>query len=304
MTTGVDQIAQPARPVTGAGMSRHRWRILLAALCAAALLAFLAFYGIDYYRLEAADRLTSAKHAQLRPSGLLGHPLGILGGVLFLLIFLYPIRKRWRWLAGKGRTKHWLDFHILMGLTAPIIITFHSSFKLQGVAGLAYWIMMSVVLSGIVGRYFYGQIPRRLDAAEMSLQDMQALSEQYSARLATQHVFSAGEIAPLFRLPSLEQVQSLPLLRAIGWMLLFDVKRLLLLARLRRKAASAGADAGEFSEIVSVVTRQAALSKKILFLSKTQQIFHLWHVVHRPFSYSFAILSSLHVLIVLLLGYI
>jgi hypothetical protein len=32
-------------------------------------------------------------------------------------------------------------------------------------------------------------------------------------------------------------------------------------------------------------------------------VFHLWHVIHRPFSYSFAILSILHVTVVLLLGY-
>jgi hypothetical protein len=31
---------------------------------------------------------------------------------------------------------------------------------------------------------------------------------------------------------------------------------------------------------------------------------HLWHVVHRPFSYAFALLASIHIPIVLLLGYL
>jgi hypothetical protein len=52
-----------------------------------------------------------------------------------------------------------------------------------------------------------------------------------------------------------------------------------------------------------VAQKQAALSKSILFLSRTQQVFQLWHVVHRPFSYEFAILAILHIGIALFMGY-
>jgi len=30
---------------------------------------------------------------------------------------------------------------------------------------------------------------------------------------------------------------------------------------------------------------------------------HLWHIIHRPFSYSFAVLASIHVILMLMLGY-
>lgn len=40
----------------------------------------------------------------------------------------------------------------------------------------------------------------------------------------------------------------------------------------------------------------------ILFLSKMRQLFKLWHVIHRPFSYSFAALALLHVIVVTVLG--
>jgi len=39
------------------------------------------------------------------------------------------------------------------------------------------------------------------------------------------------------------------------------------------------------------------------FLSKTHQVFHLWHVVHRPFSYSFAMLVCVHVGVAVSMGY-
>jgi hypothetical protein len=49
--------------------------------------------------------------------------------------------------------------------------------------------------------------------------------------------------------------------------------------------------------------RQASLHKRVLFLSQTKQVFNLWHVVHRPFSYSFALLAILHIVVVLGMGY-
>jgi hypothetical protein len=48
---------------------------------------------------------------------------------------------------------------------------------------------------------------------------------------------------------------------------------------------------------------EAALAKRILFLSRSQQVFHLWHVVHKPFSYSFAALALIHIFVVINLGY-
>jgi hypothetical protein len=59
----------------------------------------------------------------------------------------------------------------------------------------------------------------------------------------------------------------------------------------------------EIEAVIRGARQQAALSKRILFLSRSQQVFTLWHVVHRPFSYSFAVLACVHVGVVLLLGY-
>ena len=41
----------------------------------------------------------------------------------------------------------------------------------------------------------------------------------------------------------------------------------------------------------------------MLFLKRIEDVFHLWHVVHRPFSYSFAVLVVAHITVALLLGY-
>src|SRR5579864_9471174 len=105
----------------------HRTRVWIAAMAALLLCVSIAVYGFDYYRLPRELRPFSDKHELLRPSGLIGINLGILGTVLFLIIFLYAFRKVFPWLGRIGTAKRWMDFHIICGVTAPIIIAFHAS---------------------------------------------------------------------------------------------------------------------------------------------------------------------------------
>jgi hypothetical protein len=46
------------------------------------------------------------------------------------------------------------------------------------------------------------------------------------------------------------------------------------------------------------------ISRRLIFLSQAQRVFKLWHVVHRPFSYAFAVLALVHIGVAMLLGFI
>ncbi len=292
----------------------HRIRVFVCALLAMGVVVAVAAYGFDYYVLSAADRPFSPKHHLLRPSGRIGIDLGILGVALFLAIFVYPLRKRNRWLGKIGSSKHWLDFHIVFGLTAPVIIAFHSSFKFNGIAGMAFWIMSAVALSGIVGRYIYAQIPRSLNDAEMSLKELEAADSDLMRELADQTVLNLSDLDPLLRLPSNEEVCDMPAVRAMLLVLALDIARPFHVARLRARVLSLGGlmvsfggllrtSNRELERVVDAARAKSSLSKRIVFLSRTQQVFHLWHVVHRPFSYSFAVLAVIHIAVVTMLGF-
>src|SRR5450631_1560056 len=140
----------------------HRIRLRLTAIVSVACLGGLLAYGAGYYRLPVEERPFSEQHALLRPGGTIGLRLGIFGTVLFCIIFLYALRKVVPWLGRIGSTRHWMDFHVIVGVSAPILIAMHASFKFRGIAGVAYWIMVAVAVSGIIGRYLYSQIPRSL----------------------------------------------------------------------------------------------------------------------------------------------
>ncbi|MGA8012831.1 MAG: hypothetical protein WB949_10430 [Candidatus Acidiferrales bacterium] len=303
-----------SQPVVDAEQGHHR-RIAAAWAIAIASVIAIGAYGFDYYTLSAADRPFSPKHALLRPSGSIGIKLGMLGVGLFLLIYLYYFRKSWKWLASIGKTKHWLDFHIILGVTAPVIIAFHAAFKFRGIAGMAFWIMVSVALSGIVGRYLYSQIPRRLNAAELTWQELQEEQLALTHQMAAQKMFPAGALVAAFHIPNVEMVKHKSAVGALLWMFALDLARPLRVASLRRRILGFGgvvlslggllpSNNHELESVVQTVKRQATLSKRMVFLSRTQQVFQLWHVVHRPFSYAFVILALLHIITAMLLGYL
>jgi ABC-type multidrug transport system fused ATPase/permease subunit len=292
----------------------HHVRVAVGYLIAIALIVGLLAYGSDYYLAGPHDRPFMAKHTLLRPSGRIGVKLGILGFGMFLVIFLYPLRKRWAWLGQQGLTRHWLDYHVLLGIAAPFIIALHAAFKFRGFAGIAFWIMLAVSLSGVIGRYLYGQIPRRVNAAEYSRKELQDLQEKMASQLSSQNLLRESDVRSALRLPSQEMVDSLPTPVALIYMFLLDLARPLRIARLRSGALS-GAQLittlcgllptrhRELERAISIAREEAALSKRILFLSRSQQVFHLWHVVHKPFSYSFAILALIHIGVVLAMGF-
>jgi hypothetical protein len=292
----------------------HHLRLMLAWLAAVAVVLVIAGYGLNYYTLSMPQRPFSPKHDALRPSGPIGVKLGMLGVFMFFLIYLYPLRKKWGWLARQGNSRHWLDFHIILGTTAPMIIAFHSSFKFGNIAGMAFYSMLAVTLSGFVGRYLYSQIPRNLTAAELTKREMEEREEKLERELAEQEATFGFRVEALYVLPTADEVAKSTVLGTLFSMFFIDFRRPFVTSRVRLQRVGFGRWLLSFfglfatgdpqtERALRVAKRKTALSKRILFLSRTQQVFNLWHVIHRPFSYAFAILALIHIALVLVMGY-
>jgi hypothetical protein len=292
----------------------HRTRVLLAWLTAVAVILVIAGYGFNYYTLSAAQRPFSPKHYALRPSGPIGINLGLLGVFLFFLIYLYPLRKKWGWLARQGNSRHWLDFHIVLGTAAPFVVALHSTFKFGNIAGMAFYSMLAVTLSGFVGRYLYSQIPRTLNAAELTMKELRDMENAMRQELAAQQLGLGSRMESIYALPNPNEVAEMSMIGALGRMILIDFQRPFQISLIRLKVHGFGSWIGSFfgllrtndaklEQAIKLARHQGKLSKRILFLQRTEQVFKLWHVVHRPFSYAFAILALIHIGIVLYMGY-
>jgi hypothetical protein len=313
MTTNVSVPQIMAAPAVDAEKG-HRARLRIMYYIATGLTLIQLAFGLDYYILSQAERALSPKHELLKPSGMIGLHLGMVAFALFLIVYIYPLRKIWPWLGRQGSARHWLDFHVLLGITAPILVTFHSAFKFSGLAGVAFWLMVIVAISGIVGRYIYAQIPRSLGFAEVSLKEANEQSGKLAEQLKGLGILSPREVDSLVRLPNLHQAENMSLLNALWKMMVFDMEFPIRIMRLRQKmlwshrktmslVGLRRTENAKLEAAIATAREQVVLAKKILFLSKTHKMLHLWHLIHRPFSYSFALLASIHVILMVMLGY-
>jgi hypothetical protein len=112
--------------------------------------------------------------------------MGLTGGLLLLFTLLYALRKRAKIFKNFGKLSTWYYIHLTSGVIGPILIIFHSSFKLKAMnSTVAMIAMLCVIASGIFGRYIYTRIGyhlhRQLIAIRTTenrlLQSMQRYSE-------------------------------------------------------------------------------------------------------------------------------
>jgi hypothetical protein len=126
------------------------WLSLLAASLITAVYALF----VSWKRVDAPSR------------ALFGHLLGVLGLILMLLTeTVYSIRKS-RQPASREEMTPWLQFHNFTGLVGPYLVILHSSWKFHGLAGATLFLTLIIVVSGVVGRYLYSWVGRRLKAVE------------------------------------------------------------------------------------------------------------------------------------------
>jgi hypothetical protein len=106
----------------------------------------------------------------------------------------------------------------------------------------------------------------------------------------------------------------MPTVVALAYMPVLDIGRKIKIAALRRHHLAVGEQVStlggflktrhvELERAIQVASDEAAISKRVLFLSCSQKVFHLWHVVHKPFSYTFALLAIIHIVLVTMMGY-
>ena len=259
-------------------MRPHRVVLALLYLAAFAALAHYLSEGWSYYRTPLIERPHHPQFWSLKPGGTLGQAFGIVGAGLMTVMLLYSVRKRVKPLRKAGPLSVWLDFHIFCGVVGPLLIVLHSSFKAQGLVALSFWSMIAVALSGVIGRYLYLQIPRTRAGDERTLADVEAESRALSERL--HELGLTGE-----HLKELEQIAAVP-----GT-----------LARRRRLRAFERAHGGR--ELVALIEQKARLHRRILRWHRLQEVFHHWHVFHKPFAVIMYLFLIVHIVVVTMTGY-
>lgn len=291
----------PNKPVA-TGALLWIWRLSLALLVSLVLgLAWLVAFGNLF-----------------KPGSKLGYNLGLAGGLLLLSLLLYPLRKRIRTFDRLGQMESWFRYHMFIGIAAPALILFHSTFRIGSMNGrIALYAMLLVALSGLAGRFIYRHVHRGMYGKEVTLAELDA---EFKSR--QQNISSVFALRPdieqqlqEFRRFAFARPDSMP--QRIWRFITLRHKGKRLAHRIARDAQKARASkAGEQTLILSpgqTIPAQQQYERRsaerlindyiyavvrLAQLSGWAKLLSLWHVAHVPFIYLLVFSGIAHVVAV------
>ncbi|MCF6181805.1 hypothetical protein [Lutibacter sp.] len=249
---------------------------------------YLAYQGYSFYHTPIEERFYHPHYNWFKSSGIYGQGLGVIGTLMiFFGVTIYIARKRYNFMVKYLRLKYLLEFHIFLCILGPILILFHTTFKFGGIVSIAFWSMVLVVLSGIVGRYIYIQIPRTIEGRELSLNEVKDLKIDLTTVLKTNFSLKDATIAMIKSITSDE-------LSASSTYSVSSVRKALIKNKVPKR---------ERRTILKMVKKEKSLSGKIARLQTMQKLLKYWHVIHLPFALIMLVIVIIHVIVTLTLGY-
>ena len=280
----------------------HRIYISIMALIVGLTLIVLTINGLQYYKTAIGERVYHADHLILKPSGSIGHGLGIFGSFFIIVgISTYMARKRYRFLSRIGILKHWLEFHIFLCTLGPVMVLFHTSYKFGGLVSVSFWSMVAVFLSGVAGRFIYLQIPRSIEGRELNLSEVRAMKSDLTEIIKTSH--NLGEenyriIADSVKNKTRIYYKS-PIVRLIRNY--SDDRRSI--KEVKSALKKSNLPKTDYKNIISLVKSDITINRRIETLDLMKNLFKYWHVAHLPFAMVMLIIMVIHVGVTILFGY-
>jgi len=235
----------------------------------------------------------------LTPKSGVGYALGIIGGSLMLLLFLYSARKRLKFLRFLGPIAGWFRFHMTLGVLGPLCILYHSNFGLGATnSNIALWCMLTVAGSGLVGRYIYARIHHGLYGSKLTLAELRRGSEQL--RAAGEHYAAVPGLESQLEeieatlmgnqrhrlMPAVGQVLQVGILTLRGRVRLYAYIRRNLRPKPLRKAAC------------RYVDQRLSATRRLANFQAYERLFSAWHTLHLPLMIVMLIAGIVHVIAV------
>lgn len=247
------------------------------------------------------------EHILTAESGL-GYALGIAGGSMMLLLLLYPLRKKARFMRHFGPVKYWFRLHMTFGVLGPVCILYHCGFQLGSMnSNVALTCMLIVASSGLVGRYLYMNIHHGLYGSKATLEELRR-----DAATLKQELAERIEFAPLLldRLDAFENRALAPDCHALSrglrnlflgfgaWRLRMSLRQYIR-AEIRRHAENGALTHPELRalrrSLQQHVSARLESVRKVAGLGLYERLFSAWHLLHFPLFLMLVISGIVHV---------
>jgi hypothetical protein len=235
-----------------------------------------------------------------KPGEGLGYNLGLAGGLMMLTLLLYSARKHLTFMQGLGKLKYWFQIHMTLGVIGPVLVIFHTTFRLGSTnATIAFYCMLLVAGSGLIGRFVYTRIHKGLYGSRSSLKDAHDdLAGSQGDIKSKLHFFPKVEKKiKYFEYLALEKKRGF--LAGVWFFLSFDVRRMLLAWQCKRyiHLKMRGERLQEVADEAAVLVSQYLVQiQSVAQFKKFEQIFSAWHVLHIPLMYMMVATAIFHVI--------
>jgi hypothetical protein len=285
-------------------MSKTAHRIFLSTFVAIVFITviWLIYNGMSYYSTSLEDRVYHPNHSVLKPSGLLGHGMGIAGS-LFMIFGMtsYMARKRYRFLSRTGSLKNWLEFHIFLCTLGPILVLFHTTYKIGGLVAISFWSMVAVFISGIIGRFIYIQIPHTIEGRELSLSEIRDMKSDLARLLRSS--YDLDEESYNIIIDSIRKKVELYEKNSIARYIKKSLADRRTVRKIKSVLSSSKLPKSDYQKVIGMVKNDIMLNRKIDRLEYMQSLFKYWHVAHLPFALVMLIIMIIHIGVTILFGY-
>jgi len=264
----------------------------------------LGINGYQYYYAPIANRVFLPQHALLKPSGLIGHGVGVLGSLMMIVgVAVYMVRKRIRTFFKLGYLKNWLELHIFLCSIGPVLVLYHTAFKFGGIVAISFWSMVAVVLSGVVGRFLYVQIPHTIQGQEVSLKELNQINEDLTLHLKNDLMVNERLIQKINEFSSLDKYKRIKFSTSLFFLIkdYFGIK--ILLKELKSELKKSSLSSKQYTDFVKTAKNKLVISKRIGMLRTMQKFFKYWHIVHLPFAITMFVIMFIHVGVTIVFGY-
>ncbi len=279
----------------------HTMHVILGIVWIVAAVWSLAA-GLDYYRLPLWDKPYAPDHELFKPSGFVGHGLGILGSLMMIIgVSMYSLRKRYTRLHGSGKLRNWLTIHIFLCTLGPYFVMLHTAFRFGGIISIAFWSMALVVGSGVFGRYVYTRIPKTVEGDFISESLLRARRNQLIRSISTECNVPEEKVSSMLGIVAAEKAPRL--YAAIISAIRFDMHKRKLPGVFGTALKKQGVDQGSRTEIVGRMMDAVKLQQQVTVLLPFQRLFGYWHVFHLPLAIIMFLIMFLHVGVAVMFGY-
>lgn len=291
----------PAKPTVGRRKERSALISGLPVTLFMSALTMINLAGASYYLAPSTARPRHPFHPFLKPSGVVGQTAGILAFLIFVFLWLYPLRKKWRALAFTGAIGRWLDVHVMTALGLPLLLTIHAAWRADGVIGLGFAAMMVVCASGVIGRYLYVRIPRARNGVELTRDEVAEARNVLINEIAAALKEPVDVVAKAITPP--ERGSASSVLQVLERLLLDDFRRVVRTRQLSKEWGSRpGADRKAIARAAKLASKEMALTDQARMWDATHRVFRYWHIAHMPFALTALLAVTIHVVVVVAMG--